>query len=104
MKQYTVEPAYEGNDKVNIFENGEYKYCEIMSYWETEGYCNRLESEGYVKAYNLEDYKKAMDEAKEAYENACELYYMAKRSPLNLDKKNSRNNYYREGCATKYTF
>ena len=76
-KQYTVEPAYTGNDKVTKYVDGKKISYEVMSYWETEGYCDALESEGYTKAYDLdklrENVEKAKDElrwAKQAYDEA----------------------------------
>ena len=38
-----------------------------MSYWEVDGYCSALESMGYTKAYDVEKYKKELDETEEEY-------------------------------------
>ena len=49
VKQYVVSPAYTGNDKVICVEDGRANYT-IMNDYETHGYTNRLEEEGYTKA------------------------------------------------------
>ena len=49
VKQYVVIPAYTGNDKVICVEDGRAHYT-IMNDYETQGYTNRLEEEGYIKA------------------------------------------------------
>ena len=53
-----------------------------LSYWEVDGYCSALESMGYTKAYDVEKYKKELDEAEEEYNWAAKRYSMAKENPL----------------------
>lgn len=82
MKQYTVENAYTDNEKVSLYNDGKLEYYEIMSYWEVEGYCSALNSQGYTKAYDVSRYEKKMLEAKEEYERTASLYERAKKHPL----------------------
>ena len=58
VKQYTVENAYPGNERVSRYTDGKLEFYEVMSYWEVDGYCSALESMGYTKAYDIEKYKK----------------------------------------------
>lgn len=74
VKQYTVSPAYTGNDKITTYTDGKHEGYSIVSYWETQGYCERLEEEGYTKAYDLDKLLKKMEEAKEEYEMAKRWY------------------------------
>ena len=39
VKQYTVENAYTGNEKVYRYTDGKLELYEVMSYWEVDGYC-----------------------------------------------------------------
>ena len=57
-KQYTVENAYTGNEKVSRYTDGKLELYEVMSYWEVDGYCYALENMGYTKAYDVSKYKK----------------------------------------------
>ena len=82
IKQYTVENAYPGNEKVSRYTDGELEFYEVMSYWEVDGYCSALESMGYTKAYDVEKYKKELDEVEEEYNWASKRYSMAKENPL----------------------
>ena len=59
-----------------------------MSYWEVDGYCSALESMGYTKAYDVEKYKKELDEDEEEYNWAAKRYSMAKENPLVKRKQN----------------
>ena len=74
IKQYTVQPAYTGNDKVTTYIDGISTGYSIMSYWETQGYCNHLEEDGYTKAYDLDELLEEIISAKEAYELAQRRY------------------------------
>lgn len=58
----------------------------IVSSYQTDGYCSCLGDQGYVRAYNVEEYEEAVKEAKEAYDNALELLEIAKKSPLIINK------------------
>lgn len=74
IKQYTVSVAYTDNDKVTKYINGKPIDYKIMSYWETDGYCNALEDEGYSRAYDLDELLEELISAKEAYELAQKRY------------------------------
>ena len=74
IKQYTISPAYTGNDKVTKYVDGKIIGYEVMSYWETDGYCNALEDEGYSRAYDLDELLEELISAKEAYELAQRRY------------------------------
>ena len=82
IKQYTVEEAYTGNDKVSRYTDGKLEYYEVMSYWETQSYCKALESEGYTNAYDMSKAKEKLETAKQEYEDALEFYNMAKANAL----------------------
>lgn len=82
MKQYTVEEAYSGNMKITKYSNGKEEHYNIVSDWQVSGYCMALEEQGYTRAYDVEKYEQAMNEAKEAYENAKYLYEKAKKNAL----------------------
>lgn len=73
-KQYVVSPSYTDNYRVTKYTNGKVINYEIMSYWEVEGYCNALESEGYTKAYDLDELRKKMEEAEEKLQWAKQAY------------------------------
>ena len=74
IKQYTVSAAYTDNDKVTKYIDGKPIDYKIMSYWETDGYCNALEDEGYNRAYDLDELLEELISAKEAYELAQKRY------------------------------
>lgn len=75
MKQYTVEEAYIGNDKITLYDNGKLKSYDIISNYETYYYCKTLERQGYTRAYDVSKYEKEIEEA-------IEQYNMAKENPL----------------------
>ena len=74
IKQYTVSVAYTDNDKVTKYINGKPIDYKIMSYYETDGYCNALEDEGYIRAYDIDELLEELISAKEAYELAQKRY------------------------------
>lgn len=74
IKQYTISPAYIGNDKVTRYIDGENVGYKIMSYWESHGYCKALEDEGYTKAYDLDELHKRIEEAEEELRQAQQAY------------------------------
>ena len=65
IKQYIIEDAYTDNEKVTTFINGKLEYYDVMSYYEGEGYCRSLESDGYSKAYDTEKIKEELEKVKE---------------------------------------
>lgn len=76
-KQYVVSPSYTDNYKVTKYVDGKVLYYEIMSYWEVDGYCNALESEGYTKAYDLDELREKMEKAEEKLRWAKQEYESA---------------------------
>ena len=74
IKQYTVSVAYTDNDKVTKYINGKPIDYKIMSYQETDGYCNALEDEGDIRAYDIDELLEELISAKEAYELAQKRY------------------------------
>ena len=87
MKQYTVVEAYVGNDAVTVYEDGNIVDHVVMTYQESYNYCQRLEAKGYERAFDIELYEQLLLEAKEAYENAREIYEYALDHPLYVDRK-----------------
>lgn len=85
IKQYTVSPAYSDNDKVETYIDGVSNGYTIISCWETQGYCRRLEEEGYTKAYDLDELREDVKKAEDALRWANEAYYNA--VPYALIKK-----------------
>ena len=85
IKQYTVSVVYTDNDKVTKYIDGKPIDYKIMSYWETNGYCNALEDEGYSRAYDLDELLEELISAKEAYELAQKRYNEA--VPFRLIKR-----------------
>jgi len=81
-KQYIIENAYTDNEKVTTFINGKLESYDIMSYWEVEGYCRRLESDGYLKAYDVENIEKELEKAKENVKYLEQRYEIAKLDAL----------------------
>ena len=81
-KQYIIEDAYTDNEKVTTFINGKQESYDVMSYWEVEGYCRRLESDGYSKAYDVEKIKEELEKAKENVNYFEQQYEIAKLNAL----------------------
>ena len=77
IQQHTVRVASTDNDKVTKYIDGEPINYKIMSYRETDGYCNALEDEGYSRAYDLDELLEELINAKEAYEHAQRRYNKA---------------------------
>ena len=92
MKKYIVEAkekatsiekyAVENGAVCGRYVDGKLEYYEVMSYWETQGYCKALESEGYTNAYDVSKAKAKLETAKQEYEDALEFYNMAKVNAL----------------------
>jgi len=80
--QYTLEEAYSGNTRINMYKDGELVNSVIESDWALSGYLNCLEDEGYEKAYDVEVYRKSWEEAKEAEDDARNAYFNAISKPL----------------------
>lgn len=80
--QYTLEKAYSGNTRINMYKDGKLVNSIIESDWALSGYLNCLEDEGYEKAYDVEVYRKYWEEAKEAEVDAHNAYLNATLKPL----------------------
>lgn len=88
VKQYTIEVAYSSNTRVNMYEDGILTNYEIISDWNLLGYLDRIEDEGYEKAYDIRKYKNALKEAEERYNMNKEALERAMKNPLiGSDKK-----------------
>ena len=61
IKQYIIEDAYTDNEKVTPFINGKLESYDVISYYAVEGYCRKLESDGYSKAYDTEKIKEELE-------------------------------------------
>jgi len=84
MKQYTFEPAYEGNYHVLTIVDGVIYTDTIISISGLGDYIKALETIGYEKAYYEPKYQKEMQKAKEEYEEALKAYEDAKKKPVVL--------------------
>ena len=82
IKQYIIEDAYTDNEKVTTFINGKLESYDVISYYEVEGYCRKLESDGYSKAYDTEKIKEELEKAKENVNYLEQQWEIAKLSAL----------------------
>lgn len=82
MLQYIIEPAYTNNEKVSMYKDGELERYNVISYWEVEGYCKALESMGYVRAYDVDFYRKEYELCLESLNLAKEELDRAMANPL----------------------
>jgi len=81
--QYVVEyETYAGNDCVTQYIDGAEQGHDIMSYWETDGYCRAIENLGYVRAYDADEASNAVRKAEEALAAAQQHYQVAAANPL----------------------
>jgi len=77
-----VENAYTDNEKVTTLINGKLESYDVMSYLEIEGYCRRLESDGYSKAYDVEKIKEELEKARVDIKYLEQQYEIAKLNAL----------------------
>lgn len=80
--QFTTEEAYSGNTSIKKYKNGVLIDEIIISDWALEGYINCLEDEGYKRAYDVDIYRKALEDAQESERIAREAYIRAVTNPL----------------------
>ena len=85
--QYTLEEAYSGNTQINCYKDGKKVDEHIVSDWVLPGLLNCLENEGYEKAYDIEEYRKVWEKAKESERIAREAYFDAMNKPLYKEDK-----------------
>lgn len=64
-KQYTTSVAYTSNTKIRCYHDGKLYSTTILSDWEVQGYCERLEEEGYTEAFNREEILKKISDIEE---------------------------------------
>lgn len=83
-KQYVIKEAYTDNYHVLQYVDGKLERCNIVSYYELDGYIAALKNMGYVRAYYEREYHVKMLRAKEDYEFALADYEKAKENPLVL--------------------
>lgn len=76
VKQYVVQKAYTGNNRVLRYVNGKYEDGEIITDYNICGYINALENMGYERAYyekeftaRIKNLEKELAEAKRQYRN-----------------------------------
>lgn len=81
-KQYITKPAYTGNTMVVLYENGRKVNSKIISDWALSGYLDRIEDEGYEKAFDEDYYLREYEKAKEALDQAIQNLEMARAHPL----------------------
>ena len=89
VKQYVVIPAYTGNDKVICVEDGRAHYT-IMNDYETHGYTNRLEEEGYTKAAYVPALEQEVAVLEKKLEWAKKELEEAKKHPLIISDEDAR--------------
>lgn len=82
MKQYTIKPAYTGNSKIDLYENGKLVSTTIDNDYNLGGHINAIEDMGYERAYDVDEAEKKMLDAKQKYEWALEEYEYAKAHAL----------------------
>lgn len=80
--QFTIEEAYSGNTTIKKYKDGTLIDEDIASDWALSGYINSLENEGYERAYDVNTYRIAFEDAKEAERIARERYIEALTHPL----------------------
>lgn len=82
VKQYITKPAYTGNTTVVLYENCKEINSRIVSDYSLYGYLERLEEEGYERAYDEAYYLAKFKETEEAYYQAKEDLERARAHPL----------------------
>lgn len=70
VKQYTIEPAYTGNSKVNLYEDGTCVKQFIISNYQIPVYSDWAEMCGYEEAYDEDYYLEKYRAAEQAYQEA----------------------------------
>ena len=59
--------------KTTRYSNGKEESYNIISDWQMDGYCTVLEEQGYTRAYDVEKYEQAMNEARGLRERKISL-------------------------------
>ncbi len=82
MKQYVTCFAYTGNTEISFYENGTKMGSVILDDYDVGGYIQCLESQGYVRAFDVQRAQEEVAKAKEEYEFALSELERAKAAPL----------------------
>lgn len=86
IKQYTIEDAYTDNTEIKIYEKGKLVDKKIVANWKLSVYLERLIDEGYQRAYNVKEYERAVQKAKESLMQAEIELEMARANRLYSEK------------------
>lgn len=89
IKQYVLAPAYTDNTWIVTFENGHVVNETIISNYEIPGATSILRMQGYTRAYDMVVEERKMQEAREEYERALEIYEDSKKCALYVADDNS---------------
>lgn len=87
MKQYTVEPAYTGNVRVEKFIDGRCVDYQIINDYALLGYKTALEHDGYERAYDVKAAEALMREKYAEYQEALKWYKYASAHALRKNNK-----------------
>jgi 3-hydroxyisobutyrate dehydrogenase-like beta-hydroxyacid dehydrogenase len=87
IKQYTIEEAYIDNTLIKMYEKGKLVDKEIVSNWKLSVYLERLIDEGYQRAFDVKEYEKAVQRAKEALMQAEIELEMARANRLYTEEE-----------------
>ena len=87
IKQYTLEEAYMDNTIIRMYKKGKLVEKKIVADWKLYVYLERLRDEGYQRAYDVKEYEKAVQKAKEALMQAEIELEMARANRLYSEKE-----------------
>lgn len=82
MLQYTAELIYQNTYEIIKYENGRQSEQYLVPDYGIVETQKLLESKGYIRAYNPEEYRKLRDYYKEKYEQAEKDYQHALQFPV----------------------
>lgn len=82
MLQYTAEMIYKNTYEIVKYQNGRQIEQYLVPDYGIVETTELLESKGYIRAYNPEDYRKLRDYYKEKYEEAEKDYQFALQFPI----------------------
>ena len=81
-KQYTVEPAYAGNQHVTLYRDGKPIDSDIVADYNLSGYLQSIENRGYEHAFDEDYYMRRLRVAEEHLREAQADLEMAQKHPL----------------------
>lgn len=70
IRQYTIEPAYTGSSRIDLYEDGKRVKQFIICDWEIPSYAKWAEQLGYERAFDEDLYLEKYRIAEEAYRGA----------------------------------